>query len=124
RSYGHVLSDIAGARFLITKSLLDSAIKDRYIEAQRIMNLFSKPTPGLGAVGPSAATVTAAGGVTPIIVAKDFVPPAKPALSGRLVVADLQPLHAAFPNLGDRYAGHHSDIYHDEIYRLIAGFLF
>ena len=38
--------------------------------------------------------------------------------------ADLTPLHQAHPEASEPFSGHHSDIFHDEIYQLIAAFLF
>ena len=45
-------------------------------------------------------------------------------VAGRLVVADLSPLHAANPTHAVKFSGQHSDIYYDEIYRLMVAFLF
>jgi hypothetical protein len=123
-SYGEILKVIPSARFLVTKSSLDKAVGNEYVLVQRVMNLFGTPTQGLGAVGPSPGTATAAGGSFELQVGPNFAPPAPPALSGRLVVADLQPLHAANPSHAVEFSGQHSDIYYDEIYRLIAAFLF
>src|SRR5262249_22565340 len=122
-SYGRILSDIPSLRILMTTSSRDTAVGNEYVLVQRVMNLFGTPTPGLGAAGPTAATQAAAGGMTPIAVGPGFVPPNKAALGGRLVVADLSTLHAANPTHSVRFSGQHSDIYYDEIYRLIAAFL-
>jgi hypothetical protein len=40
------------------------------------------------------------------------------------MVANLTPLHQASKEPKDSFSGRHSDIFHDEIYSLIAGFLF
>jgi hypothetical protein len=45
-------------------------------------------------------------------------------LAGRLIVADLTPLHQANPAGKAAFSGHHSDIFHDEIYRLMTTFFF
>jgi hypothetical protein len=123
-SYGQVLGAYPKLRILATKSNLDSAVGTAYVEVQRIMNLFGTPTPGLGAVGPSAGTVTAAGGSLALQVGPGFPMPAAGSLTGRLIVADLTPLHQANPSGDVPFSGHHSDIFHDEIYRLMTAFLF
>ena len=53
RTYGHVLGTLTGTRFLVTKSSKDLAVGEEYVIVQRVMNLFSKPTPGLGSAGPA-----------------------------------------------------------------------
>lgn len=124
QSYGRVLGEYPKLRILATRSDLDTAVGEAYAAVQRIMNLFGTPTPGLGAFGPSAGTVAAAGGATPVAVGPGFPMPAPGTLAGRLIVADLTPLHRANPAGNERFAGHHSDIFHDEIYRLMTAFLF
>ncbi len=88
------------------------------------MNLFGTPTPGLGSAGPSPATATAAGGVSDLQVGPGFAAPPAGSLAGRLIVADLTPLHQANPAGNAPFSGHHSDIFHDEIYRLMTAFFF
>jgi hypothetical protein len=123
QSYGKVLGSYPRLRILATRSDLDTAVGEAYVEVQRIMNLFGTPTPGLGASGPSAGTAAAAGGVTPVEVDTGFpMPPGT--LAGRLIVADLTPLHRGNPTGAVRFSGHHTDIFHDEIYRLMTAFLF
>jgi hypothetical protein len=123
-SYGRVLGAYPKLRILTTRSDLDTAIGNEYVAAQRIMNLFGTPTPGLGASGPSAGTVAAAGGSVALQVGPGFLMPAAGSLTGRLIVADLAPLHQSNPSGNAPFAGHHSDIFHDEIYRLMTAFLF
>lgn len=123
RSYGHVLSALPTTRFLVSTSTLDTAVGDEYVLVQKVMNLFGTPTKGLGAAGPSAGTAAAAGGSTALVVGPGFTPPARSTLAGRLVVADLSTLHAANPSHAVRFSGQHSDIYYNEIYRLIAAFI-
>jgi hypothetical protein len=126
RSYGSVLSAFPKLRVLVTRSSEDMAVGEQYVLVQRVMNLFhgASATPGLGSAGPSPATINAAGGATNVSVGPRYLPPAPPAFPGRLVVADLSPLHKANPAGNEPFAGHHSDIYHVEIYRLISAFFF
>jgi hypothetical protein len=123
-SYGRVLGAYPKLRILASRSDLDSAIGEAYKAVQKIMNLFGTPTPGLGASGPSAGTVAAAGGSLELQVGPGFPMPAAGSLTGRLIVADLTPLHQANPSGNAPFAGHHTDIFHDEIYRLMTAFLF
>ena len=122
RAYGRLLGSVPRLRLLVTKSALDTAVGDLYVDAQRLMNLFGTPTPGLGAVGPSPSTAEAAGGAVEVAVGPGFPAPPATDLSGRLVVADLTPLHEANPSGAVPFAGHHTDVFHDEVYRLIAAF--
>jgi hypothetical protein len=123
KSYGRLFSAYPRLRVLVSKSGLDKAVGDFYVKVQRVMNLFLKtPTPGLGAAGPSAGTVAAAGGSAALQVGPGFVPPAPGGLGNRLTVADLTPLHEAHPEGGEAFAGHHSDVFYSEIYGLMTVF--
>lgn len=124
QSYGQVLGAYPNLRILATRSDLDTAVGEEYVLVQKVMNLFGTPTPGLGAAGPSAGTAAAAGGTTPMSVGPGFPMPAPGTLAGRLIVADLTPLHRANPAGNAPFSGHHSDIFRDEIYRLMTAFLF
>jgi hypothetical protein len=124
KSYGRVLASMPKLRILLSKSSLDTAVGTQYVLAQRVMNFFGSPVPGLGAVGPSPGTIAVAGGVVNLQVGPGSAPPAVGTLTGRLIVADLEPLHAANPAGNAAFSGHHSDIFHDEIYRLMAAFFF
>jgi len=118
--YGNVSK--LNLRLLVTRSEGDTSLGKWYPIAERLVNLFSgRPVTALGAVGPSAATQTEFGGEGVIAVGPGFTYPAVVPLTERLVAADLSPLHAA-TGPGDLFSGHHSNIYHDEIYQLIAGF--
>jgi hypothetical protein len=123
KSYGQLFSTLPGLRVLVTHSDLDVAVGIEYVTVQRVMNLFMKtPTPGLGASGPSAGTVAAAGGKTDLSVGPGFVLPAPASLGGRLIVADLTPLHATHPENSETFIGHHSDVFHGEIFGLMNVF--
>jgi hypothetical protein len=123
KAYGQILSTIPKLRVLVTRSDLDRAVGTEYVAVQRVMNLFLKaPTPGLGAAGPSAGTVAAAGGSSELEVGPDFSPPPPGALNSRLTVADLTPLHTANPAGNETFGGHHSDVFYDEIYKLMTSF--
>jgi hypothetical protein len=127
QSYGDIESKVPQARFLVTHSDLDLAVKDAYVAAGRF-KLFSEPKQGLGFAGPSLATRTAFG-ATDLAVGLGFAPTPAAGLGGRMVVANLTPLHASdgFQTddpLSMKFSGHHSDIFHKEIYQLITGFMF
>jgi hypothetical protein len=122
KAYGSLFSAFPRLRALVTKSDLDKAVGEQYGNVQRVMSLFLKaPTPGLGAAGPSGGTFVAAGGSATVSVGPGFVPPASGGF-GRLTVADLTPLHEAHPEDSETFAGHHSDVFHDEIYGLMTSF--
>ncbi|HLW61152.1 MAG TPA: alpha/beta hydrolase [bacterium] len=111
-------------RLLVTRSDGDTSLGRWYPIAERLVNLFSgRSVSALGAAGPSAVTQTEFGGAGAIAVGPGFTYPAVVPLTERLIAADLSPLHAA-TGPGYLFSGHHSDIYHDEIYQLIAGFFF
>jgi hypothetical protein len=124
KSYGRVLAAFPRLRILLSKSARDKAVGMQYELVQRVMNLFGSVVPGLGAVGPSTGTIAAADGVANVAVARGFAAPPPGSVTGRLIVADLEPLHAANPEGDTPFAGHHSDVFHDEIYRLMAAFYF
>ena len=111
-------------RLMATRSDGDTSLGKWYPIAERLVNLFSGGSvAALGAAGPSAAMQTAFGSAGTVPVGPGFKYPAVVPLTQRLVVANLSPLHAT-TGPGDPFSGHHSDIYHDEIYQLIAGFFF
>ena len=112
-------------RILGTRSDEDKALQTWYPKAH-LVNFFR---PGfsrvaLGANGPTAQVVQQFGGVDKVDVGKGFSASALAALKNRLVVANLTPLHKASAEPADSFSGRHSDIFHDEMYNLIAGFLF
>jgi len=113
-------------RILATRSDGDTSLCTWYPRAEAL-NFFAKgPVPALGGAGPSAQTLTDfASSGTAISVGPGFTYKGVVTNTERLVVADLSTLHAANPNhVTSQFAGHHSDIYYNEIYELIAGFLF
>ncbi len=129
--YGSVPA-IANLRLLMTTSQEDRALTQWYPDAARVANLFhgASPIPALGAAGPSAATVTAFGGVDRLSVNIGFGMTDVAATTNRLVVADLTAAHSARLSgnppayAGGGLSGSHSDINFDEIYNLVGGFLF
>jgi hypothetical protein len=122
--YGALAQGIPGLRLLVTRSDEDQALGTLYPRAHQLAHLFAQAKPALGAAGPSAATAELFGGAAELTVPPDFTAPSAPAFAGRLAVADLTPLHQAHPENEDRFSGHHSDIFHREIYRLLAAFFF
>lgn len=128
--YGNVCA-IPNLRLLITTSQGDRCLTQWYPDASRIANLFhgASPVSALGAVGPTQATVNAFGGVTNVAVPIGFSAAQAVAAAGALVVADLSPAHAARasatpPQFSGGICGSHSDIFFEEIYNLVGGFLY
>lgn len=121
--YGGVLQQIPNLRVLITTSARDLALGQWYPAAQRLAHLFGAPVSALGAAGPQgdlADRIDAR-----IAIGRNSVP--DPA--GDFVVADLTPLHDGYRqewidagNAGN-WGGQHSDIFHAEIYELLARFI-
>lgn len=123
QDYGNLLTQFPGLRMLVTRSHLDEALGKLYPLAHRLAHLFGTPDPALGYTGPSDATVTQVGGSLAINVGPDFQAKAT-SMKDRLIVADLTELHAAHPENAVALSGHHSDIFHPEIYSLLAAFFF
>lgn len=128
--YGNI-GKLSNLRLLLTTSQLDLALTRWYPLASRVANFFhgGNPTPALGAAGPSAGTVGYFAGATNISVATGFAMSAAVAATGKLVVADLTPVHqarsqGAAPIYSGGISGSHSDIFFDEIYNLVGGFFY
>lgn len=122
QAYGDIIPKFPRLRLLVTKSSLDTALDTAYTDAHRLANLFSDPVPAMGAAGPSTATFNQLKGAN-LSVGAGYSRAAG-SLAGRLAVADLTSLHQTSGVAAVPFAGHHSDIFHPEIYRLIAAFLF
>jgi hypothetical protein len=124
QAYGNVFSQIPQVRILATRSDLDIALRDAYVAAGVFNLVGGGPKQALGFAGPTPNTPNAAS-ATQIAIDVGFSRTGAPDLSGPLVVADLTPLHehdGVTPD--DPLSGHHTDIFHDEIYQLIAAFMF
>ncbi len=121
-----VYGDIANLpiRMLVTTSQKDTALTQAFPLAHKIVDFFDDTAKALGADGPTAATRTAFGGSDDLDIAPGFAVAQSLAARKRLVVADLTKLHQAHPEGDHSWGGHHSDFNHDEVYALIAGFLF
>jgi len=123
KTYGDVFTQMPQVRILATRSNLDLALKDAYVAAG-LFNLEGDPKQALGFAGPTANTPNAAG-ATHVSIDVGFTRTGAPDLRGPLVVADLTPLHEHDGwTVTDPLSGHHTDIFHDEIYQLIAAFMF
>jgi hypothetical protein len=119
--YGSLGGNLPGLRVLVTHSDQDTALSGLYPAAHRLARLLGKSKPALGFAGPSEGVVDLFGKPKAIDVAPGFT--AKPAdLPGRLIVADLTPLHTANPDNAVRFSGHHSDVFYSEIYALLSAF--
>lgn len=123
QDYGGI-SGIAGLRLLITRSDLDKALQNLYPTAHRLARLLGQIKPAMGAAGPTGALAAQLGGVTAVDVGPDLGADNGIAMNGRLLVADLTRLHQAHPEAEDKFSGHHSDVFHNELYNLLAGFYF
>ena len=126
RLYKDILTKIQKIKMLATTSEKDKALNTLYPAAQRLAHLFRDPIPAMGAAGFAGMPAPAA--IHKITIGVGDVP----APAGQFVVADLTPLHQARlndhsldtdPNVHNSFSGQHSDIYVDEIYKLIALFL-
>jgi hypothetical protein len=127
--YGNVLPELGNRlRMLISKSDADFALRNAYPLAQ-LMDIFQwrrqqkqrsvlldrlRPLSNLSKIRYNWKS----SGATSSLVGKASQLPS-------LLVADLTPLHTAPQNdYNGGLAGHHSDIFRDEIYSLMAWFLF
>jgi hypothetical protein len=118
------LAAIPDLRLLITRSDGDRALGTLYPTAHRLAHLFGSVEPALGSSGPAAGVADRFGGGAAVSVGPDFDAGAAGLPAGRLLVADLTPLHAAHPENEDPHSGHHTDIFQPEIYKLMAAFFF
>jgi hypothetical protein len=123
--YGAVYK-IADLRMLLTISQRDTALCLWYKEAGRVANLFN-PRRALGDAGPTSDTVSAFGGVDPLVVGQNLTPESMYDYTKRLIVADLTEIHtvrAGSAYQGGGLSGSHSDIYFDQLYNMVAGFIY
>jgi hypothetical protein len=118
------VANIPGLRLLVTRSDGDRALGTLYPAAHRLAHLFGNVKPALGSSGPAAGVAAQLGGRAAVVVGPNFDVGAAGLPAGRLIVADLSPLHAAHPENNESHSGHHSDIFHPEIYKLLAAFFF
>jgi hypothetical protein len=124
--YGGI-SGIGNLRMLITHSQEDLALTQWFKLAGQLTNVFKKPTPALGDTGPTATTVSDFGGADYLSVTSQLVTADMFALKKPLVVADLTPVHSERKAKGEYsggMSGSHSDINFDQIYYMVAGFLY
>ncbi len=123
--YGSI-SQVPNLRLLITKSQCDLALTKWYVDAGRLVNLFN-PKRALGDTGPTQPTIAAFGGADTLSVDTALTVPDMFGFSGRLMVADLTPIHtlrAAQGLWSGGLSGSHSDINFDQIYYMISGFMY
>ena len=126
--YGDLAAGFPNLRLLVTTSQLDTALGDLYPLAERL-NLFKilgAPRVALGFGGPTQTVQDEFAPVARVSIGPGFTAAQLPPRdSYRLLIADLTPLHAdpSSKPFNEPLAGHHSDIFRDEIYSLIAGFV-
>ena len=129
--YGNI-GKFNNVRLLMTTSQLDKALTFWYPKASVVANLFhgANPTPALGAAGPSPATISyfvPGGNPAKIDVLSGFSMNDSLQLNSKLVIANLTAAHQARTSAGlysGGISGSHSDIYFDEIYNLVGGFIY
>jgi len=126
--YGDLATGFPNLRMLVTTSQLDAALGKLYPLAERL-NLFKilgTPRVAIGYDGPTQTVQNQFAPVARVSIGPGFTAAAlPPRASYRLLIADLTPLHAdpSSARYAEPLAGHHSDIFRDEIYSLIAGFV-
>lgn len=124
--YGHLLR-LPALKILVSLSQLDLALKNLFPLAEHI-NLLSR-SPGkrvaMGYGGPSDPTMREWSAQV-LALLPGYMPTAHDLLQGqsRMLVCDLTQIHRASEEVSSALTGHHSDIFHPEIYRLIAKFAF
>jgi len=123
--YGGIAGGLPNLRVLVTRSDADKALQEAYPKAQRA-DFFKSggPSVALGAQGPTQIVIDQFGGRDSVSVGPGFNRASVAGSTRRLVVADLTPLHQTSTAPVDPFSGHHSDIFHPEIYQLLTGFLF
>jgi hypothetical protein len=126
--YGNLAAGFPNLRMLVTTSQLDEALGDLYPKAERLnlFKLLGAPRVALDYGAPTAAVQTQFGPVAQIFVGPGFTGVGlPPAAATRMWIADLTPLHAdpTSATFNMPLVGHHTDIFRDEIYSLIAGFI-
>jgi hypothetical protein len=119
--YGSLATGLPGLRLLVTRSDGDQALSELYPAAHQAARLLGKTKPALGHAGPTSAVASQYDGAQTLDVGPGFVAPPG-GIDGRLVVANLTPLHVAHPENAVRFSGHHSDVFYPEIYALLQGF--
>ncbi|MEK6260793.1 MAG: hypothetical protein AABP62_19510 [Planctomycetota bacterium] len=129
--YGDIAAKYANLRVLATVSEEDRALNKWYPEAQtaKIITLLDERS-ALGAVGPTTKAAKPFGGRRDLSVDATFKRSAVAKVTDRFLVADITPLHRDLTLLNqvdakpDPFSGHHSTIFLQPIYDLMAGFLF
>ena len=129
--YGDIAGKFPNLRILATTSQEDKALHEWYPKAQaaKIITLFSQRN-ALGAVGPTAKAAKPFGGRKDIAVDANFQVKTVTSLKDRFIVADITALHrdavllASVGATPDKFSGHHSTIFLNPLYSLMAGFLF
>lgn len=124
--YGSMVPSIPNLRLLVTTSQLDDALGKAYPFAHKLEFFSGHVTQdAMGYKGPTQNTCSNVFKTCQQVTVNpkdDFTE--LQAFAAPLVVADLTPLHKAQTQYDGGASGHHSDIYLDEIYQLVARFLF
>lgn len=123
-AYGDIAKKFPNLRVMATTSKKDKALNEWYPAAQaaKLTTLLSTRT-AVGAAGPTKKAAAQFGGTTDLQIAPGFSRKDIAKLPGRFIVPDITLLHND-DALSDSFSGHHSDIFINELYQAIAGFLF
>jgi hypothetical protein len=120
------LASLQNLRMLITKSSQDTALCVHFKRAHALEFFDHEDRTALGATGPNSSTINVFGSATQLALCS---PGCTSGVSNttRLIIADLSEIHRLRAANGSytptEFAGQHSDIYFEEIYRLIATFV-
>lgn len=122
-AYGDISKVFPDLRVLATLSSQDLALSKWYPAAQlaKIVTIFSQRG-ALGSQGPSAKVAKQYGGLAKVSIHPGSTYEATHKQASRFVLCDISPLHTD-PNNNDKFSGHHSDIFHEELYEAIIGFI-
>ena len=123
-AYGDIAKKFPKLRTMATISSEDKALHDWYPRAQlaKLTTILSNRN-ALGAKGPSQKASKQFDGVKAITIDPGFDRKDIVAAKERFLVCDISNLHTDSTK-SDQFSGHHSDIFHEELYQAIAGFLF
>jgi len=112
---------------LVTRSDLDLALKNLFplAEYMNVLSLNPGSRQALGWAGPTDTTRSAFSSAS-MVIEPGYGPTADSLMpeGSRMLVADITPVHRVSNFPASPLKGHHSDIFLNEIYRLIAKFAF
>ena len=123
-AYGDIAKKFSNMRVMATTSTQDKALHDWYPKAQLAkLTTFLSNRNALGAIGPTQKAVKQFDSMSSLSIGPGFSRKDIVALKDRFILCDMSGLHSD-TSMSDHFSGHHSDIFHEELYQAIAGFLF